>query len=182
MKGQNKIDYNNYDQINLTVKRQNAEEVILSYGAFLWEKIEEKEDKQYHDILHLSFIRPHKIPNKDRLQLLQVHYEQLINERAVVENKKHAKSQALFATVGAFGFSAILGIIALVFYLTSTFAVVGATAFVVLQTTLAVLLIYKARKVIVKEKESFIFKIEELHGKLEKILLEAKALTGAKDE
>ena len=182
MKGQNKVDYNNYDQINLTVKRQNADEVILSYGAFLWEKIEEKEDKQYHDILHLSFIRPHKIPNKDRLQLLQVHYEHFINERAVAENKKHAKSQALLATAGVLGISAILGLIALIFYLTTTFAIVGAMAFIVLQSTLLVFLVLKAKGTMAKEKENFIFKREELHGYIEKILLEAKALTGAKDE
>ena len=182
MKGQNKVDYNNYDQINLTVKRQNADEVILSYGAFLWEKVEEKEDKQYHDILHLSFIRPHKIPNKDRLQLLQVHYEHFINERAVAENKKHAKSQALFVTAGVIGFSLVLGILALIFYLTSTFAIVGATVFIVLQSALFVFLILKAKGTMAKEKKNFIFKREELHGYIEKILSEAKDFTGAKDE
>ena len=55
MKGQEKIDYHNYDQINLTVKRQNADEVILSYGAFLWEKIEEKEDKYECNVVNGAY-------------------------------------------------------------------------------------------------------------------------------
>ncbi|MBQ9734911.1 MAG: hypothetical protein IJV95_03520 [Clostridia bacterium] len=182
MKGQEKIDYHNYDQINLTVKRQNADEVILSYGAFLWEKIEEKEDKRYHDILHLSFTRPHKIPNKDRLQLLQVHYETAVNERALLDGKKHRASQALLSTGLVLLLSVMLGVVALSFYLVSLYAVLGGVAFTVIQASLCVLVFVKVRKIRKKENQKFEDKKAEIEKSIDFILSEAMAITGVNNE
>ena len=37
MKGIEEKDYANFDYLSLTVKKESAEEVITSYGAFRWE-------------------------------------------------------------------------------------------------------------------------------------------------
>ena len=109
-------DYWNYDYITLTVKRKNIDEVIRSYGAFLWKEIARKEDRQYYDILHVMLKRPHKIKDKDRLQLLQVKYEAMLNKRAYLDNKKYTKSQAVSFTLAALGAGAVIGALSLFYY------------------------------------------------------------------
>ena len=62
-KKQNK-DYWNYDYIDLSVKVNNVEEVVLAYNKLGWQETNRFADKQYKDVLHLSFKREHKIQKK----------------------------------------------------------------------------------------------------------------------
>ena len=66
------IDYENYDTLNLYVKKIKAEEIKERYKNFGWILFNEQENATYEDILDLTFTRPHKIENKDELQLMQV--------------------------------------------------------------------------------------------------------------
>jgi len=85
-------DYKNFDTLTLYVKKTKAEQIKEYYKIFKWNLIEEKENDKYADIVDLTFSRPHKIENKDELQLNQVYLEENINELAKLENRKHSKS------------------------------------------------------------------------------------------
>lgn len=176
------LDYHNYDQINLTVKKQNADEVILSYGNFLWDLTSKKEDKLYHDILHLSFSRLHKIPNKDRLQLLQIKYEQSINDRVVMERSAHDKSRATFSIVIALCMCALFGILLLAFDIRGSLYVIGGIFTVIVILAFAVFLFIKARKISVKESENLKLKNQNIEVDIQNILSEAKLIAGVKNE
>lgn len=119
-------DYQNYDYLDIIVKKDSADEIALWYGRLLWSEYQRKEDKLYNDIVHVSFSRPHKIPNKDRLQLLQVYYENILNEKAYKSKDKHAKSEALIVTTVVLSIVLVLGLGALVFWVKNLFAYLGA--------------------------------------------------------
>ena len=109
-------DYNEYDHLRLTVKKDKVNEVVSAYNAFLFEEVERGEDKRYSDVFHLDLKRPHKIPNKDKLQYLQVQYEWAINKRAKAENEKHYKSQSILSIAITFSALAVFSVLALVFF------------------------------------------------------------------
>lgn len=72
-------DYEN-DRIDVAVKRDKQEEFCRSYREFGWELAESRPDARYGNIVHLVFRRPHALPNKDALQLLQVRLEIVWNK------------------------------------------------------------------------------------------------------
>ena len=57
MKKEINKDYWNYDYLDLTVKKDKVDELISTYNAFRWEQTDMWWDKQYSDIIHLSFKR-----------------------------------------------------------------------------------------------------------------------------
>ncbi len=159
---QSKKDYENYDYIEIIVKRESADEIINGYARLLWTLNEQKEDKRYHDLIHLSFYRPHKIQNKDRLQLLQVYYENIINEKACILENKNSKAMALIFTVSAFMILAFIGVGVLVYSLFSWWAcLIGAV--VLIAVTLGGFLCFRAlKRLYSKEKLNKIYKCELL--------------------
>jgi len=180
MKGIEEKDYSNFDYLSLTVKKESAEEVIASYGAFCWQETERKEDKQYHDVLHLTFKREHKINNKDRLQYLQVAFEALINERSQLKSRKHNKSNAVISTAGALFGCVLVGIIALVLYINSTLAIVLGSVMVAFEAALALAGIFTFRRLRKKERKVYSDRKEKLDKEINSMLAEAICLTGEK--
>ena len=83
-----------YDTIEFKLKREKAGEIEAQLECFGWEIEREWDAKFYSDIVHVRFRRPHKVEQKDRLQLLQVrveiahnrqvNYERIMESRAVV--------------------------------------------------------------------------------------------------
>ena len=181
MKESIKKDYWNFDYIDLTVKRKNAQEVKDFYGVFLWQEISRKEDRQYHDILHLSFKRPHKIDNKDRLQLLQVRYESELNKRAILDGKKYSKSQAISFLVAALGATAVIGALSLFYYGQSLSAYVGGGLLTVATIALTIIAILFVKKLRRKERAVCAYKTEKINQTIRSILTEARTLTGVED-
>ena len=57
MKKEINKDYWNYDYLDLTVKKDKVDELISTYNSFRWEQTDMWWDKQYSDIIHLSFKR-----------------------------------------------------------------------------------------------------------------------------
>lgn len=95
-----KINNKEFDTLTLYVKKEKSEKIIENYKVFKWELVEEKENTQYEDIVDLTFIRQHKIENKDELQLLQVYMEERLNEQGKIEKHKHSKSCVLGLCLG----------------------------------------------------------------------------------
>jgi len=97
--------YNDYDTLTLYVKKLKASEIIDSYKTFGWVLTSEVENSKYEDIVDLSFERPHKIENKDELQLMQVYMEEKLNNIGKLEIHKHSRSSAFglfFGIIGLF--------------------------------------------------------------------------------
>lgn len=107
-----KPDIKNYDYLCITAKSDSVDGIIASYKTLGWQLIEVREDKQYIDLDVIDFMRPHKIENKDRLQLLQVRLETALNKVGEARHKKHRKSAVIGLTGGIIGCTAIaLGIL-----------------------------------------------------------------------
>ena len=70
-----------YDELRLYVKKTKKDEIVNHYKVFGWNLVSINENKRYEDIVDLEFKRPHKIKEKDELQLLQVYMEENVNQR-----------------------------------------------------------------------------------------------------
>ena len=105
-----------YDYIALDVKRAKAERFCRSCEHFGWEQIGRTADRRYADVVHLRFRRPHDVPAKDALQLLQVRLELAWNAGGRAENALAAHT--LFALLGLLAAAVCLlaaGVLLLVF-------------------------------------------------------------------
>lgn len=101
-------DYKNFDRISLFVKSKKVEKIIEYYKIFGWEVESQTHNKHYADLTDLVFCRPHKIQNKDELQLLQVYLENKLNTEGKNEKDRHIKSKCLILTFGVLGFLFLL--------------------------------------------------------------------------
>ena len=106
-------DHKNYDYLTITAKVEREEEIIAYYATLGWEKVKVTEDKRFFDLDVVEFRRPHKVENKDRLQLLQVKLETLLNTYGALRHKRKAKSTTFGLFGGIFGCIAIAAGIAL---------------------------------------------------------------------
>ena len=114
------IDYNNYDKLHLYVKKSREERVINIYNALGYELVSNKPNRKYSNIMDLTFVRPHKIQNKNSLQYLQVCLEIELNKIGKTEKHRHSLSVSFALTMGLL--SILLGGFS-VFFLINSFSV-----------------------------------------------------------
>ncbi len=169
------LDYNEYDSISLVLKENESERMLAYYRAFGWEVYERREDKRYFDILHIKLKRRHKIPNKDRLQLLQVKMEATVNSFAISRKNKHSPSLITALTVGVIS----LALVALgIWLLTMNLLIAMAVASITLGTVTPLFLIGVVKKMVEKENERFTVKFKEMTSEISRIISLAKKLYG----
>lgn len=101
-------DYKNFDKITLFVKSHKVEQIIEYYKILGWTLVEQTSNKNYGDLTDLVFCRPHKIENKDELQLLQVYLEDRLNAQGKIEKEKHSKTLGFGLCFGTLGFLFLL--------------------------------------------------------------------------
>lgn len=171
----NEFDYNEYDSISLALKENESERMLSYYKAFGWSEYEKKEDKRYFDIVHIKLMRRHKIPNKDKLQLLQVKMESLVNSFASVRKNKHSKSviSALSLGILALGIL-VLGIILLI----NRSLIPLAVAMIILSAVSPLAIVPFVKSTVKKEKQSFAAKFKEMTSEISEIISRAKKLYG----
>ena len=171
----NEFDYNEYDSISLALKENEYERMLSYYRAFGWEEYEKNEDKRYFDIVHAKLKRPHKIENKDRLQLLQVKMEYVVNRFALTRKNKHAKSVIFALTLGVFALGfVILGIMLLINELLLPLSV----SLCVLGVALPLFIVPLVKETVKKEQQSFAAKFKEMTSEISEIISRAKKLYG----
>ena len=173
-------DYQNYDYLEIIVKRDSADEIVRWYSRLLWSEYQRKEDKLYNDIIHVSFLRPHKIPNKDRLQLLQVYYENILNEKAYKLKDKNAKSEALIVTTVVLAILSVLCSGALIFIVKNLFVYLGAGLLFGLSCVGVACSFNGIKKLRKKENLEFETKNENYTNQIDRIMDEISTLTGDK--
>lgn len=174
------LDHNNYDILNLYVKKEKIDITLDCYQKFGWEKIDESENKIYEDTIDLKFKRVHKLENKDELQYNQIIMENKLNEIGGLENRKHNKSIILSLTLGPI-FAIIFG---LSLYIAITTQYVALLIIGILSTLLtcvaSILFILKIKALVKNENENFYISTSNLYNEINKICENAIKLLGGK--
>ena len=100
----------NYDNLTLYVKKNKVEEIVQHYEIFGWQLVKSVENDRYEDLVDLTFVRPHKIENKDDLQLYQVFMEEKLNEAAKAQRRRHIWSTLFAFNASLIGFVLIIAV------------------------------------------------------------------------
>lgn len=162
-----------YDYVAITVKSSVEKEVLDGYACFKWEVQERKERK---DSVDLVLRRPHRIENKDRLQLLQVNMEKATENLIKYKQYKFTVIKAV-----AFYF-ALLGILAIISGLSLAAsggnALLISTGTVIAMSGLAALVISGVflRRTAAKDRALAVARLKEAAQEIKKACGEAERL------
>ena len=172
------FDYNNYDSLHLYVKKEREENIARIYKGLGYELMFSKPNNKYSNIMDLTFVRPHKIENKNELQFLQVELEIELNKIGKTEKNKHSFSISFALTIGVI--SVLFGVLGIVLLLHS-FSVIQKVANFIL-IFLAFLMfgigLFFTPKIFNKEKIKFEEKNNESSKKLNEIFEQIKKIRG----
>lgn len=172
------LDYHNYDKLTLFVKDDREENLIRIYKGLGYDLVSSVPNKRYNNIIDLTFVRSHKIKNKDKLQYLQVGLEIELNNIGRLEKNRHAKSMSVGLTIGAI---AIMMIALGVYFILGaglTSSKIGNLVMIVLGLLILGSELIILPKIIKKENENFEVKNKETNVKLEKIFEQIKIARG----
>ena len=173
------FDYNEYDSISLALKKEESHRMLSYYRAFGWDEYERREDMRYFDIVHIKLMRRHKIPNKDRLQLLQVKMEALVNNFARVRKNKHSHSLLLGVGMGVLCVSLIaLGSVLIFRKLLLSLAL----SFISLGAVIPFFTVAAVKRILISENKRYAEKFKEMTAGISRIIAEAKKLYSAEVE
>lgn len=95
-----KRNYEEFDYMRILVKNDFFDEVMKSYSCFGWEIHEIIESNVFSETKEVVLKRKHKMPKKDRLQLLQVYMENSFFELSKLERTKYLMSIVMGLSVG----------------------------------------------------------------------------------
>lgn len=175
-------DYKNYDSLTLYVKKEMLEEITNRYLIFGWEVSDKKENTTYEDIIDVTFVRPHKIKNKDDLQFYQVHMEETLNDSAKLDRNKNSKTTVFGLCIGAIVVALIWFGVSFFIQKTTTLQFIVGIVMIILGILLLVLELIYLPKLYRKEKQDYINKKQKIETELEEICNKAKKLTEGKNE
>ena len=174
------FDYHNFDKLEVMAKTAKEKDLVNHYALFGWEEVNKTDDKRYFDLTHITFIRPHKIANKDRLQLLQIYYENYMNELYDCEKNKYIRSTIFVISTVIIGL--ILMAIGIITLLASPIlAKILGGVFIVTSIVLTVCSFIKLKKVKRNEKNSFKEKYSDLQNKIDCVLQDAVNFVGGEN-
>lgn len=88
-------DYRDYDRLFVAVKLNKLGEVERCYRALGWECVDSRDDLVHRGRVHLTYRRPHRVENKDGLQLLQVYMESAMNDEGRLERRLMPRTTAV---------------------------------------------------------------------------------------
>ena len=171
-----KYNFNEFDRITVTTKTEKIEKIVNDYSLFGWKWIEKEYDLVFSNVVHLTFERPHRIENKDRLQYVQVCYEQKMNDLADLERKWNFYSNILFIIlfIAFISISMACGY----FFYKAKFLLGGIFAFLSLLCVCFTPLIGRLR---VKENRKKNEKVNKLSQEIENALKEVSLISGVKE-
>ncbi len=171
------FNFDEYDRITVTTKTENEEKILRDYSIFGWEWIKKENDVIFANLVHLTFMRPHRIKNKDQLQYQQVCYEQKINTLFEFERTKNLFSTLWFIFLVSLFVS--FGGLGVYFMLKSKILLGGIFLFIGVASACLTPLIKRVR---VKENRRHREKVNKLNEEIEDALKKVAFLTGVQDE
>lgn len=172
------IDYKNYDRLDIYAKKEKVESITECYESFSWELKEKRENLRYADTIELTFVRPHKIPNKDDLLYDQIEMENTLNDLGKLKRNKHARSTTLGLTFGLLSLLAFVLGVRLFFLSSGTIKLILAGVLTGIGIVLGVCTGIISRRIFKTEELRYEKRSQELNDKLEKICSTAKGKKG----
>jgi hypothetical protein len=168
--------------LTILTKKDKLYEILKVYKSFGWEDVEQAEDKIYDDTLTVTLRRNHKIKNKDKLQLLQVHMESKLMELEKCQKYKFSKSISLGLTLGL-GLVAVLvlGILLMATGFT-VYAKFGGVILTIMSSILMVFLMTTLHKFVKEENVEFEKKSKIINKNIVDFCESAKKLLEVKNE
>lgn len=172
-----------YDHIEVQVKRDKANPFRRCYEEFGWEQTDRRADRQYGNIVHLSFRRPHRMLQKDALQLQQVRLEIAWNKIGRYEAAKTARAVTAISLIGAFSAALLAGgILLLCFFWGALWAYIAGSACCAVAVVCGIAGVFISRSIAEKDR----IKYNELIGRENEELLaicrRARALRGGQSD
>lgn len=173
--------YNEVDTLKLYVKTNKADDLKKSYSYFGYTLTNESPNSKYEDIVDLEFERPHKIPNKDELQLLQVYMEENVNKLAKTEKNKHSKSTSFGLCFGICCLAFILLGAYLVLKVSTLLGLIFGVVSIILGIAVGIVTTIVTIEILKKEKVSFEETQKQLTSNTSEICAKAKKLVGGQN-
>ena len=102
-------DFHKHDKLVITLRKSLRQQILSAYEVFKWKEVQSKDDVEFGDIEHVTLVRPHKIPNKDRVQYLQVCFEKHLDKISSLYTYKNTKSAVISSVLSILVILAILG-------------------------------------------------------------------------
>lgn len=177
-----KSNYKDYDTLTLYVKKNKSKKIIDYYKIFGWELVKEDENRRYEDLTDLTFTRPHKIKNKDDLQLQQVYMEETLNQIGRLEKRKHAKATSFGLCFGVIALALMVVGVVLGLNYTNLPMLIGGIALVAVGLILVIIGVIWLRKVYKNETLVYEQKREILEYQINEICTKVKTLSGGEYE
>ena len=171
-------DHDNYDYLSVSLKRAYSDRIIKCYLALGWKGVHAENDKDYDDMKYVLFSRPHKFPNKDRLQYIQVRMENILNGASEHAIKRHKKSTALAVFFGLAGLGLIAAGLSLALIFSMLAVRICGWVCVGLGGASLLTMIYPLTKVRKKENARTKAVLEKDFAEFERLVREAAALSG----
>lgn len=170
-------DHDNFDYLSVSLKSEHADMLMKCYRALGWKAAHTEDDKDYADMKYVLFSRPHNVPNKDRLQYIQVRMESLLNASSERIIKRHRKSIALAVSFVIFGLLFAAGGLCLALILPRLAVHICGWVCVGLGGVLSLGTIYPLTKVRKDENKRLKTELEENFAQFEKFVREAAELS-----
>lgn len=174
-------NYNDFDTLKLYVKKNKVDDLKKSYSCFGYELTSESPNNKYEDIVDLEFERPHKISNKDELQLLQVYMEENVNKLAKTEKNKHSKSTIFGLIFGPLCLAFVLFGAYLVLKVQTPLGLIFGVVSIILGIAVGIVTTIVSIEISKKEKITFEEIKNQLNSNTSEICAKAKKLLGGQN-
>lgn len=153
----NKEEFEDYDFLTVYVKSNAVNKIISYYKLFRWELKNQERNKKFKNVENLTFFRPHKIENKDELQILQVDMEFEISKIERNDKYKYSKSTCVGLSIGFAGLLLFIIGLSLIISENSSVGIIILGAIIgIVGVVLFALASYTATKMQRKERIKFI--------------------------
>lgn len=175
-------EYLKNDHLAVSVKSGVAEEIKRAYRVFGWKLEDERMDRRYDDLVHMKFVREHRIEGKDRLQLLQVRFDVAINFMGRSGKRMVARTVCAAGLLTLLGLALIAcGVLLLLNFTAKVFVACG-VALISAGAAAFVLCALTARLVYVKDRRSWAGALAVIAENIRSIVREASLITGISPE
>ncbi len=169
-------DYRNYDRLFVTVKLNKLDELEECYRALGWECVDSRDDSVYRGRVHLVYRRPHRIENKDKLQLLQVYLESALNDEGRLESRAMPLTAATGIITGFVTLALVALGLCLMYLLDNPVIYIAGIIFLTCSAAMLLLAVTVTLKVFFGENKRRKTKLLHARAEIEAVLKEAAAI------
>ncbi len=172
-------DYKNYDRLFVTVKLNKLEEPEKCYDALGWECVEKKTVRGGR--VQINYRRPHRVENKDELQLLQVYLEAALNEEGKMDSRSMPHTAAVGIITGFLTVALVVLGLCLMFLTDNPVYFVAGIVFLSCAAAMFLLAVTATLKVFFKEREKRKARLLKARAEIAAALRKVEAINGSRE-